>query len=93
MQKQKNRHRNVGAEERKRRKEMEEISRMRIEEYCRSHKTKKAEQLARLVEMSYNLYCEGTDDDAIILENLIEREKDPELRKAIEDLDGFIFPY
>ena len=43
--------------------------------------------------MSYDLYCEGTDDDAIILENLIEREKDPELRKAIEDLDGFIFPY
>ena len=66
---------------------------MRIEEYCRNHKTKKAEQLARLVEMSYDLYCEGTDDDAIILENLIEREKNPELKKAIKDLDDFLFPY
>ena len=72
---------------------MEEISRMRIEEYCRNHKTKKAEQLARLVEMSYDLYCEGTDNDAIILENLIEREKNPELKKAIKDLDDFLFPY
>ncbi len=79
--------------EREKRKEMEEISRIRIKEYCRSHKTKKAEQLARLVEMSYDLYCEGTDYDAIILECLIEREKDPELRKAIEDLDDFLFPY
>ena len=83
----------VVAGERKRRKKMEEISRMRIEEYCRSHKPKKAKQLARLVEMSYDLYGQGTDDDAIILESLIEREKDPELRKAIEDLDDFLFPY
>lgn len=79
--------------ERNKRKQMKEISRIRIEEYCRSHKNKKAEQLARLVEMSYDLYCEGTDYDAIILERLIEREKDPELRKAIEDLEDFLFPY
>ena len=79
--------------EREKHKEMEEISRIRIEEYCRNHKTKKAEQLAWLVEMSYDLYCEGTDDDAIILENLIKREKNPKLKKAIEDLDVFLFPY
>lgn len=71
---------------------MEEISRIRIEEYCWNHKTKKAEQLARLVEMSYDLYCEGTDADAILLDNLIDREKDPKLKEAIIDLRDFIFP-
>ena len=48
--------------------------------------------MARLVEMSYDLYCEGTDADAIILEELIENEKDEELKEALIDLDHFIFP-
>lgn len=42
--------------------------------------------------MSYDLYCEGTDNDAIILDDLIERERNDELKKAIEDLRDFIFP-
>ena len=48
--------------------------------------------MARLVEMSYDLYSEGTDADAIILEKLIENEKDEELKEALIDLDHFIFP-
>ena len=71
---------------------MEEISRIIIEEYCRNHNSKKSRQMARLVEMSYDLYCEGTDADAIILEELIENEKDEELKEALIDLDRFIFP-
>lgn len=71
---------------------MEEISRIIIEEYCRNHNSKKSLQMARLVEMSYDLYCEGTDADAIILEELIENEKDEELKEALIDLDHFIFP-
>ena len=71
---------------------MEEISRIIIEEYCRNHNSKKSRQMARLVEMSYDLYCEGTDTDAIILEELIENEKDEELKEALIDLDHFIFP-
>ena len=46
-----------------------------------------------LVDLSYDLAAEGTDNDAIYLERAISREKDPELRKALEDLDDFLFGY
>ncbi len=49
--------------------------------------------MAELVEMSYDLYAEGTDDDAIFLEETIRKEKNEELKEALIDLDGFIFPY
>jgi hypothetical protein len=65
-----------------RKKLMREYSRILIEEYCFTHKTKKAEILSRLVEMSYDLSAEGTDADAIDLERLIQRERDPELKEA-----------
>lgn len=51
-----------------RKKLMHEYSRILIEEYCFTHKTKKAEILSRLVEMSYDLSAEDTDADAIDLE-------------------------
>lgn len=71
---------------------MREYSRILIEEYCRKHDSKKSRWLAELVEMSYDLYAEATDADAIFLEELIGKEKDPELREAIEDLDDYLFP-
>lgn len=37
-------------------------------------------------------YCEGADYDAIILDDLIDRERNDELKKEIEDLRDFIFP-
>ena len=71
---------------------MEEYSRIIIERYCQNHgKTQKAKKLSRLVEMSYDLAAEGTDADALYLENAIQREKDPELKKALQDLDDFLF--
>ena len=70
---------------------MHEYSRILIEEYCFTHKTKKAKILSRLVEMSYDLSTE--DADAIDLERLIQRERNPELKEALIDLDDFLFNY
>ena len=73
---------------------MREYSRILIEEYCMSHpKTKKSEMLWDLVELSYSLECEPTEEDAIFLEKTIAREKNPELKEALEDLDEFLFGY
>ena len=74
-----------------RKKLMHEYSRILIEEYCFAHKTKKAKILSRLVEMSYDLSTE--DADAIDLERLIQRERNPELKEALIDLDDFLFNY
>ena len=76
-----------------RKKLMHEYSRILIEEYCFTRKTKKAEILSRLVEMSYDLSAEDADVDAIDLERLIQRERNPELKEALIDLDDFLFNY
>lgn len=72
---------------------MREYSRILIKKYCFTHKTKQAAILSRLVEMSYDLDSIATDADAIELERLIQRERNPELKEALVDLDGFFFPY
>lgn len=56
-------------------------------------KTKKSAMLWDLVELSYSLECEPTEEDAIFLEKTIAREKNPELKEALEDLDEFLFGY
>lgn len=43
--------------------------------------------------MSYDLDSIATDADAIELEKLIQCERNPELKEALVDLDGFLFPY
>ncbi len=70
---------------------MQEYSRILIEEYCMTHKTKKSAFLSSLVELSYDIECEPDDWDAIKLEEYIYREKDPQLREALEDLNEFLF--
>ena len=75
---------------------MDEYSRIIIERYCQTHKTKKAATLSRLVAMSYDLSAEGTDAegtdyDAIELEKIIAREKNEEMLEALQDLDDFLF--
>ena len=72
---------------------MHEYSRILIENYCMSHNSAKSRRLAKLVEMSYDLYAEATDSDAIFLEKAIEQEKDSDLREALQDLDEFLFPF
>ena len=72
---------------------MHEYSRILIENYCMSHNSAKSRRLAKLVEMSYDLYAEATDSDAIFLEKAIEQEEDSDLREALQDLDEFLFPF
>lgn len=72
---------------------MDEYSRIVIEKYCLTHKTKKSEFLSDLLELSYTLDREPTDWEAIKLEQYIEREKNPGLRNAMDDLDEFLFRY
>ena len=69
---------------------MDEYSRILIEEYCTNNSsTKKAKLLSRLVRMSYYMDSEPSDSDMIQLEELVEVEDNPELREALEDLNGF----
>lgn len=71
---------------------MYEWSRITIEEYCVTHpKTKKSKILYDLVELSYSMECEPTEEDSIDLERIIAREKNPELLEALKDLDEFLF--
>jgi hypothetical protein len=71
---------------------MEEYSRIVIEEYCRNHpRTKKSVFLWDLLELSYTMECESEDWEGIRLERYISREKNPELRVALEDLNEFLF--
>ncbi|MGI5969972.1 MAG: hypothetical protein ACOX76_09885 [Lachnospiraceae bacterium] len=71
---------------------MDEYSRILIEKYCREYpETKKARILSQLIEKSYDFACEPSDSDAIELEKIIEGERDPELRDALEELDEFLF--
>ena len=71
---------------------MDEYSRILIENYCREHpRSKKTRILSQLMEISYDFACEPSDFDAIELEKIIEDERDPELREALEELDEFLF--
>ena len=73
---------------------MPEYSRMLIEQYCVEHpKTKKAKFLWEMVHMSYDIECEIDDPDLLYLEQLISRERNPELKQALEDLDDFMCGY
>lgn len=71
---------------------MREYSRIVIEDYCMTHQnTKKGRFLRDLVELSYTMECEPEDWEGAELERYISREKDPELKEALEDLDEFLF--
>ena len=69
---------------------MQEYSRNLIEEYCLSHrKTKKEALLRDLLELSYTMECEPEEYEMIRLEKLIARDKNPEQKEALEDMDEF----
>lgn len=70
---------------------MHELSRIILEDYCRTHNSQKSRRIARLVELSYDVGCEASDADAIFLENAIRTERDPKRREALEELDDFLF--
>lgn len=69
---------------------MKEYSRIVIEEYCLSHrKTKKNKLLWSLLKLSYDMECEPEDWEMIELEKMIFRERNPELKEALKDMDEF----
>ena len=73
---------------------MPEYSRILIEEYCMSHsKTKKATFLWDMVQKSYDIAYEPEDCELLYLEELISRERNQELKKALQDLDDFMCGY
>ena len=72
---------------------MQELSRIIIENYCWTHSSAKSRRLKRLVNLSYDLSAEASDADAVFLEKLIDSEKDPEMKEALEDLNDFLFSY
>lgn len=72
---------------------MQEYSRILIEDYCMTHDSAKSRRLEKLVKMSYDMYADGTDEDAIFLAKTIRQERNPELKKALKDLDDFLFGY
>lgn len=73
---------------------MQEYSRILIEEYCMSHsKTKKATFLWDMVQKSYDIAYEPEDCEILYLEELISRERNQELKTALQDLDNFMCGY
>lgn len=73
---------------------MQEYSRILIEEYCMSHsKTKKATFLWDMVQKSYDIAYEPEDCEILYLEELISRERNRELKTALQDLDDFMCSY
>lgn len=73
---------------------MPEYSRILIEEYCMSHsKTKKATFLWDMVQKSYDIAYEPEDWELLYLEELISRERNRELKTALQDLDDFMCSY
>lgn len=73
---------------------MQEYSRILIEEYCMSHsKTKKATFLWDMVQKSYDIAYEPEDCELLYLEELISRERNQELKTALQDLDDFMCGY
>ena len=73
---------------------MQEYSRILIEEYCMSHsKTKKATFLWDMVQKSYDIAYEPEDCELLYLEELISRERNRELKTALQDLDNFMCGY
>lgn len=72
---------------------MQELSRIIIENYCLTHSSTKSRRLQKLVELSYDDSAVASDSDAIFLEKLIDSEKHPEMKEALEDLNDFLFNY
>ena len=56
-------------------------------------RTKKAEFLWEMVHLSYDVACEPELWQLMHLSQLILREKNPELREALENLDEFMNGY
>lgn len=55
--------------------------------------TKKTKFLWDMVQKSYDIEYEPEDCEILYLEQLIERERNPEFKEALQDLDDFMLGY
>ena len=68
---------------------MDTYSQIVIENYCMTHKTKKATFLRKMLKYAENM--EMPDDAEMMrLAKYIEQESDEELHEALEDLDTYL---
>lgn len=74
-----------------RRDKVDEYSRILIEEYCMKHNSAKSKRLYKLVQKSYDINVEFTEGDSFFIEKVIDQEENNQLKKAFEDLNGFMF--
>lgn len=70
---------------------MDEYSRIVIKQYCMTHRSRRRDYIWDLLELSYSMETEPTDEDAIFLEKAIRNERNTELKEALQDLDDFLF--
>lgn len=69
---------------------MGEYARIIIEDYCRTHNSAKSKRINKLVEMSYDMGAMISEGDAAFLEKVIDKEKNLELKEALQELDKFL---
>ena len=74
-----------------RRDKVDEYSRIIIEEYCMNHNSAKSKRLYKLMQKSYDINAEFTEGDGLFIEKVIAQEENHQLKKAFEDLNGFMF--
>jgi len=55
--------------------------------------TKKTKFLWDMVQKSYDIEYEPEDYEILYLEQLISRERNPEFKEALQDLDDFMLGY
>ena len=68
---------------------MDTYSQIVIENYCMTHKTKKATFLRKMLKYAENM--EMPDDAEMMrLAKYIEQERDEELREALKNLDDYL---
>ena len=56
-----------------------------------NHNSAKSKRLYKLVQKSYDINAEFTEGDGLFIEKVIAQEEDAQLKKAFEDLNGFMF--
>lgn len=68
---------------------MDTYSQIVIENYCMTHKTKKASFFRKMLKYAENMDMPD-DAEMMRLAKYIEQERDEELREALEDLDTYL---
>ena len=74
-----------------RRDKVDEYSSNINDEYCMNHNSAKSKRQYNLVQKSYDINAEFTEGDGFFIEKVVAQEENNRLKKAFEDLNGFMF--